>query len=342
MVIGQGLQITDIGYTHLYTSFGTCLQLQNVLCVPQITKNLISISKLLTDNDITIEFFSDVCFLKDKMKGTMLAQGIAKDGLYKLLSQDESIHSSSVQLSEPSSMMSIISFNNNVTSVEASNSDFCLESKSLVSFQTSGYVSANILHNRLSHPSKHVIQIILKNNCLLSAHVDKSIHHFCDVCRLRKLHQLHFSVIEIKTKCPLELVHTDFWGPSLVLSIDGYRYYIFFIDDFTRYYWIFPLVLKSDALTTFKNFKCLVEKQFNLSIKALQSDIRGEFKGFQSFLKQQGIQTRFSYPHTHHQNGVVKRNHRHIVETGLTFLTQAKMPFFYFVGGFYYSLLSHQ
>lgn len=81
------------------------------------------------------------------MKGTILAQRIAKDGLYKLLSQEESIHSSSVQLSEPSSMMSIISFNNNVTSVQASNSDFCLESKSLVSFQTSGYVSANILHS---------------------------------------------------------------------------------------------------------------------------------------------------------------------------------------------------
>ncbi|KAL9438313.1 hypothetical protein AB3S75_024063 [Citrus x aurantiifolia] len=70
---GQGLRITHIGYTQLYTSFSTCLQLQNSLCVPQITKNLISISKLLTDNDITIEFFSDVCFLKDKVKGTLLA-----------------------------------------------------------------------------------------------------------------------------------------------------------------------------------------------------------------------------------------------------------------------------
>ncbi|XP_052300125.1 secreted RxLR effector protein 161-like [Citrus sinensis] len=65
------------------------------------------------------------------MKGTMLAQGIAKDELYKLLSQEESIHSSSVQLSEPISMMSIISSNNNVTSVQASNIDFRLESKSL-------------------------------------------------------------------------------------------------------------------------------------------------------------------------------------------------------------------
>ena len=56
---------------------------------------------------------------------------------------------------------------------------------------------------------------------------------------------------------------------SYVLSMDGYRYYISFVDDFTRYCWIFPLVLKSDALTTFKHFKCLIGKKFNLSIKAL-------------------------------------------------------------------------
>ncbi|KAH9723455.1 retrovirus-related pol polyprotein from transposon RE1 [Citrus sinensis] len=151
---GQGLRITHIGYTQLHTSFGTCLQLQNVLCVPQITKNLISISKLLTDNDITIEFFSDVCFLKDKVKGTLLAQGIAKDGLYKLLSKEESISPSSsfLQVSHLSSMMSILSWNNVVNYVQHSNNDFCFESTSPVSFQASSSMSANVLHNRLGHP----------------------------------------------------------------------------------------------------------------------------------------------------------------------------------------------
>ncbi|KAH9731198.1 retrovirus-related pol polyprotein from transposon RE1 [Citrus sinensis] len=152
---GQGLRITHIGTTQLHTSFGTCLQLQNILCVPQITKNLISISKLLTDNDITIEFFSDVCFLKDKVKGTLLAQGIARDGLYKLLSKEESLSSSTLVLpvSHPSSMMSTLSCNNVVTSVQSSNNDFCFKSTFLVSFQTSSSMSANMLHNRLGHPS---------------------------------------------------------------------------------------------------------------------------------------------------------------------------------------------
>lgn len=52
----------------------------------------------------------------------------------------------------------------------------------------------------------------------------------------------------------------------------------------------------------------------------------GEFKAFQSFLQKEGIQARFSCPYTHHQNGVVERKHRHLVETGLTLLAQAKMP----------------
>ena len=163
-------------------------------------------------------------------------------------------------MSHPSSMMSILSCNNVVNSVQNSNNDFSFESTYLVSFQASSSMSANVLHNRLGHPSKHVIQTILRNNYLLSAHVSKSNFHFCDACQLKKLHQLHFPVIEIKTKYSLELIHTDLWGPAPILSLDGYIYYIFFVDDFTRYCWIFPLVLKSDAVTTFKNFKSLVEK----------------------------------------------------------------------------------
>lgn len=41
-------------------------------------------------------------------------------------------------------------------------------------------------------------------------------------------------------------------GTTLVTSIDRYKHYISIVDDYTRYCWIFPLVLKSDALETFK------------------------------------------------------------------------------------------
>ncbi|XP_024039589.1 uncharacterized protein LOC112098179 [Citrus clementina] len=86
---GQGLQITHVGNACLYTSFGSCIHLHNTLCVPKITKNFISVSKLLSDSDITIEFSSDACFLKYKVKGTLLAQEIVEGGQYKLLSYEE-------------------------------------------------------------------------------------------------------------------------------------------------------------------------------------------------------------------------------------------------------------
>ena len=69
-------------------------------------------------------------------------------------------------------------------------------------------------------------------------------------------------------------------------SKDGYKYYISFVDDFTRCSWIFPLTLKSEALDTFKQYKLLVEKQFSKSIKTMQLDMGGEFRAFGSFLQQ--------------------------------------------------------
>ncbi|KAH9667511.1 retrovirus-related pol polyprotein from transposon RE1 [Citrus sinensis] len=126
---GQGLNITHIGCTYLSTSFGTCLSLTNTLCVPKITKNLISISKLLLDNNIIIEFCSTMCFIKDKNEGTLLAHGIVEGGLYKLLSLDVfSPHSADCNsnLFKPSSMLSFC-FDNKVvdsSNVESSSPNF--------------------------------------------------------------------------------------------------------------------------------------------------------------------------------------------------------------------------
>ncbi|KAH9769651.1 retrovirus-related pol polyprotein from transposon RE1 [Citrus sinensis] len=185
------------------------------------------------------------------------------------------------------------------------------------------YTSANLLHQRFGHPSKHVLKCILSS---LSLPCPTSIPDFCDACQYGKIHQFPFYSTGIKTKAPLELVHTDLWGPAPMLSLQGYRYYISFVDDYSRYCWIFPLTLKSEALATFKHFKTLVEKQFDHPLKSLQSDWGGEYRNFVHFLQEEGIEFRHSCPHTHHQNGVVERKHRHIVETGLTLLAQAKMP----------------
>lgn len=73
----------------------------------------------------------------------------------------------------------------------------------------------------------------------------------------------------------------------------------------------------------------MVELQHGLPIKVVQSDWGGAFRPFTSFLTEYGILHRVIYPHTHHQNGVVQRKHRHIVEIGLTLFSQASLPLTY-------------
>ena len=98
------------------------------------------------------------------------------------------------------------------------------------------------------------------------------------------------------------------------------------MDDFSNFTWIFPLKLKSEVKETFIHFQKLVERKFDSKIKTLQSDWGGEYRSLAPFLTSAGIHFRHPCPHTHPQNGKSERKHRHIIEMGLTLLTQAKMP----------------
>jgi hypothetical protein len=131
------------------------------------------------------------------------------------------------------------------------------------------------------------------------------------------------------------LIHSDLWT-SPVPSISGCKYHIIFVDDFTRYIWLYPLHNKSNTYATFVKFKTLVETQFNHKIQSLQSDGGGEYTSihFQNFLSQHGIIHRKSCPHTFQQNGLAERKLRHILETGLTLLAHLGLSNKYWVDAF--------
>lgn len=179
-------------------------------------------------------------------------------------------------------------------------------------------------HMRLGHPSERVLNQVLQS-CNEKFEFNERLS-FCDACQFGKSHLLPFKHSISHASKPLDLIHTDIWGPSPIQSTSGFRFYIHFIDDFSRFTWIFPLKCKSDALKTFVEFKKLVENKIERKIKCLQSDMGGEYQGFINFVKDQGVEFRHSCPHTSTQNGRVERKHRHIVETGLTLLAQAQMP----------------
>ena len=143
---------------------------------------------------------------------------------------------------------------------------------------------------------------------------------FCEACQFGKLHLLPFKCSSSHATGILDLIHTDVWGPAPILSSSGFKYYVHFIDDFSRFTWIFPLKQKSETIHAFNQFEAMVENQFNKKIKIIQCDGGGEYKPVQKIATESGILCRMSCPYTSQQNGKAERKHRHIAELGLTLL----------------------
>ena len=76
----------------------------------------------------------------------------------------------------------------------------------------------------------------------------------------------------------LERIHTDVCGPFSVASTAKNRYYVIFVDEFSRRCWIFFFMQKkSEMFSNFCEFKALVEKDSRKKVKALRSDNGGEY-----------------------------------------------------------------
>jgi histone deacetylase 1/2 len=179
-------------------------------------------------------------------------------------------------------------------------------------------------HSRLGHPSVAVVSQILSKNKLPYIR-DPSIESVCDSCQQAKNHQLPYPVSTSVSTTPLQLVFSDVWGPAPT-SVGRHDYYISFIDDYSKFTWIYLLKKKSDVLSAFINFQKLVERKLGKKIITVQSDWGGEYVKLNTFFQAHGISHHVSCPHAHQQNGSAERKHRHIVEVGLALLANAHMP----------------
>ena len=112
----------------------------------------------------------------------------------------------------------------------------------------------------------------------------------CDVCHLSKSSRLPFSSSLSRSSNPFEIVHSDIWGPVLE-SYDGFKYFVTFVDDFTKITWLYLLKFKSEVLYVFKDFHKLVNTQFSSHIQILRSDNGSEYmsNNMSQYLSTNGI-----------------------------------------------------
>ena len=107
----------------------------------------------------------------------------------------------------------------------------------------------------------------------------------------------------------------------------GYEYFITFIDDYSRYGYIYLMRYKFDAFDKFKEFKAEVENHRGRSIKSLRSDRGGEYLlgEFRQFLEDQGITFQLAAPGQPQQNGVAERRNRTLLEMVRSMMSYASL-----------------
>ena len=150
--------------------------------------------------------------------------------------------------------------------------------------------------------------------------------NFCEACAEGKSHCAPFKPVrEVQSKKRLELVHSDVAGPMKIESLGGARYFVTFIDDFSRCVTVYPITQKSEVLDKFKKWVAVVTNQADCKIKILRTDNGGEYMSaeFQNFFKEKGVHHETTVPHSPQQNGITERMNRTLQEGALSMILHA-------------------
>jgi hypothetical protein len=183
------MSISNIGHTTLHTPTRD-LHLNNTLHVPSAKKSLASVHRIASDNNAFLEFHPNFFLIKDRATKTTLHQGRCSGGLYPLELGREGVDRSKQALgvNKPS---------------------------------TSRW------HSRLGHPAFPIVSRVLRDNNLPFVN-DRSVESVCDSCQRAKSHQLPYDSLNKRSAAPLDLIHSDVWGPAPT-SIGRFSYYVSFI-----------------------------------------------------------------------------------------------------------------
>lgn len=259
--------------------------LKNMLYVPNLTTNLISISCLIRNGN-KVKFEGSRCYVYNK-QNVLVAVANEVDGVYKL----------------------------------------DVEHKPCLFTSSSVTVNSEVWHRRLGHINMNDMNK-MKNGAVTGvAYSDKSdiSKTTCAVCCEGKQSRLPFGNAGTRSSEPLNTIHADVCGPMECTSIGGSRYFLIFVDDFTRMAFIYFLKAKSECFKYFKEFKSLVENQQGKKIKIVRTDNGLEFcsNEFENFLKEAGIVHQKTNVYTPEQNGMSERFNRTIVEKARCMLFDA-------------------
>ncbi|KAL8116714.1 hypothetical protein AgCh_023023 [Apium graveolens] len=297
--MGDATKVAVVAVGVIHLSFGSdrILVLNNCLYVPSFRRNLISVSKLALDG-YNVFLDRNISIMMNKR---IICSGTLQDNLYI------------INPSQPALQLQFRELNNT-----SSNSTKRKEPSSLN--------QTYLWHLRLGHINLRRIQRLVVDGPLSSLAVEP--FPVCESCLEGKMTNRPFKAKGNRAKQLLELVHSDLCGPMNIQARGGYEYFVTFIDDYSRYGYVYLLHRKSECFDKFKEYKAKTEKRLNKSIKSLRSDRGGEYLlgEFREYLSENGIESQLTAPGTPLQNGVAERRNQTLLESVRSMMSYSDLP----------------
>ena len=184
--------------------------------------------------------------------------------------------------------------------------------------------SSNLWHGRLGYVNFDTLRRLINLDHIPAFEIDSK--HKCETCVEAKQTRSSFQTIERNTE-PLELIHSDVCDLKFVQTRGGNKYFITFIDDSTKYCYVYLLKSKDEAIEKFVLYKQEVENQLNKKIKMVRSDRGGEYvEPFGEFCSQHGIIHEVTPPYSPQSNGVAERKNRTLKDMINAMLLSSGLP----------------
>jgi hypothetical protein len=161
----------------------------------------------------------------------------------------------------------------------------------------------------------------------------------CEACIYGKESRESFPTSSWRANRRLQLVHSDVCGP-LQTSLGGCKYFLLFIDDFSRITWVYFLKQKSEVFEKFKIFRQLVENEVKEKIGTLRTDYGGEFtfNEFKTYCIDNGIRRHLTNFYTPQQNGVAERMNHTLLGMARSMLSFKKLSSTYWAKAIHTSI----
>nr|GEV34184.1 hypothetical protein [Tanacetum cinerariifolium] len=271
--------------------------IKRVYYVEGLNHNLFSVGQFY-DANLEVAFRKSTCYIRD-LKGNDLLTGSRGTDLYSITLQDTS---------SPNPIF-------------------------LMAKATSS--QAWLWHHRLSHLNFDTINLISKNDIVIGLPKLKIVKdHLCSSCDLGKAKRKSFQTKTTpSSKRRSHLLHMDLCGPMRVKSINGKKYVLVIVDDYSRYTWTRFLRSKDETPEVLIDFLMLVQRGLHAQVRYIRTDKGTNFlnKTLHAYFASEGILHQTYVARTPEQNGIVERRNHTLVEAARTMLSAAKVPLFFWV-----------